>query len=428
MNQVRLFERMDSMKHNAGRPPRFVERVIDSALTPEVMKESIRKLPVIVADQVAELVFADPSRAWTPKDIPNAAPPFEEFFVEWTAQGPSERETDTQITAMVAFSCIKINGPRELELQRARSRVSGAPPVFASTAMIGKWVCSADVLTDVGGVGDSPGPIFQAGFVHYAVDEKGAIVDVLGKPFHSSPSLNLRELLRGMADRFLIEIVQVALVAVTFMHSRSATLSEHTLQAPRWARRRAEKEGRKPPAPIRYHVLEIEPVVEMLKAQGGLGSGSGLKKALHLCRGHFRIYGVLDKETGTYKPKGDKGGIFGRRSPESYGMFWTPSHERGSEERGRVEKDYDVKTPREGEAEPPSPDAPRANGGLEALRVLERRYQGTNSPVEREAILDEAQRVSGRLGGYPSCDHCLVFVEWKDGLCQTCWPQFSPDD
>jgi hypothetical protein len=54
---------------------------------------------------------------------------------------------------------------------------------------------------------------------------------------------------------------------------------------------------------------------------------TGLKRALHICRGHFAHY--EDK------------GLFGKYK----GRFWIPQHVRGSIETGAALKDYQVNAP-----------------------------------------------------------------------------------
>lgn len=76
---------------------------------------------------------------------------------------------------------------------------------------------------------------------------------------------------------------------------------------------------------FRYRTLVIDPMKEVLRTEGGL-EANGLKKALHICRGHFATYS-------NDKP------LFGKYN----GTFWKPDHVRGNKESGVVRKDYDVK-------------------------------------------------------------------------------------
>jgi hypothetical protein len=115
-------------------------------------------------------------------------------------------------------------------------------------------------------------------------------------------------------------------LAVALTHCKNVSITEH--QAPRSERRRAERGG--PPA-MRYRTLEINPMRQVLhNAAGPSGfSAGGLRRALHIARGHFSHYG---EEFG-------RGKLFGRLE----GQFWIPQHVRGTPDRGAVVKDYVVK-------------------------------------------------------------------------------------
>jgi hypothetical protein len=53
----------------------------------------------------------------------------------------------------------------------------------------------------------------------------------------------------------------------------------------------------------------------------------GLKRALHICRGHFKDY--------------TKRGLFGK----IHGVFWWSEHLAGALQRGLVKKEYSVRPP-----------------------------------------------------------------------------------
>lgn len=78
---------------------------------------------------------------------------------------------------------------------------------------------------------------------------------------------------------------------------------------------------------INWKTLRIEPVKEILKTKGGIDS-NGLKKALHICRGHFKDYT-------------NGGGLFGKYT----GLYWWEMHTRGDSKQGAVMKDYAVQRP-----------------------------------------------------------------------------------
>jgi hypothetical protein len=71
-----------------------------------------------------------------------------------------------------------------------------------------------------------------------------------------------------------------------------------------------------------YHMLNIHPMREILRREGKQDT-TGLKQALHSCRGHFRDYS-------------QGRGLFGKHK----GLYWFNQHRRGSSKHGVSIKDY----------------------------------------------------------------------------------------
>ncbi len=118
-------------------------------------------------------------------------------------------------------------------------------------------------------------------------------------------------------------LLPILLMALSFMHCRNVIVRKESPPAP-LSRKYQKKTGR---PLLQYHVIQIDHMKKVLEREGH-ASTEGLKKALHICRGHFATYG----EEG-------KGLLFGRHA----GRFWIPMHVRGKPEQGVVLKDYDVK-------------------------------------------------------------------------------------
>jgi hypothetical protein len=129
------------------------------------------------------------------------------------------------------------------------------------------------------------------------------------------------------------------LLTLSFLHCKNVSLDrkeDAPERAPRKyltnaQRRRLKKQQqllkRPTPSPdpaITYHVLNIEPMKTVLRTEGQVEK-QGLKRALHICRGHFAHY-----EQGK--------GLFGKY----HGTYWRASHVRGSTEQGVRVKDYRV--------------------------------------------------------------------------------------
>lgn len=116
------------------------------------------------------------------------------------------------------------------------------------------------------------------------------------------------------------------LMAISLANCSNVSITNAPFKGPRQQRRALERKGIKQ---ADFKTLVIEPMKQVLKTEGGIET-NGLKKALHICRGHFATYSE-DKP------------LFGKYS----GTFWKPAHVRGNADHGTVYKDYKVKPPRE---------------------------------------------------------------------------------
>ena len=117
-------------------------------------------------------------------------------------------------------------------------------------------------------------------------------------------------------------------MAIAFMHCKNMVLQPHDPD-PAVARER-KKAGLRPF--VRYHTINIEPMKRVLRTEGNIET-EGLKKALHICRGHFATYS-------------EERPLFGKHA----GTFWVPAHTRGSLKSGVVVSDYNVKAPKGGDS------------------------------------------------------------------------------
>ena len=109
-------------------------------------------------------------------------------------------------------------------------------------------------------------------------------------------------------------------LALNFLHCKNVTIEREkygpiTVQKDKYGKK---KEFRK-----YYHILSIEPMKKILESSGN-AKETGIKRAFHICRGHFRTYSETKK-------------LFGKVA----GTFWIENHVRGSKEVGEVYKDYD---------------------------------------------------------------------------------------
>jgi hypothetical protein len=109
-----------------------------------------------------------------------------------------------------------------------------------------------------------------------------------------------------------------ALFAISLMHCKNVK---------KIPRGRGTTPGRRnhKPCKFTYKVLDIEPMKRVLRTEGQCET-VGLKRALHICRGHFKDF--------------SEKGLFGKL----HGVYWWDSQVRGNTENGVVFKDYRVHT------------------------------------------------------------------------------------
>lgn len=127
----------------------------------------------------------------------------------------------------------------------------------------------------------------------------------------------------------ITSLTRPALLALSFLHCKNVTVTQQ--RPPDWQQKAAQKKHGRPL--VTYHVLNIEPMKTVLRTEGDI-EHNGLKKALHICRGHFKTF-TPDKP------------LFGKVT----GTYWWQPHVRGSAEVGVTLKDYNVKTPKAPQSE-----------------------------------------------------------------------------
>lgn len=114
------------------------------------------------------------------------------------------------------------------------------------------------------------------------------------------------------------------LLAISFMHCKNVVLRKNEIP-PALRRAVARRSG------IRredYYVLDIRPMQTVLRSEGRLEEHGSLKRALHICRGHFKDYR-------------DGAGLFGKFR----GLYWWEQSVRGLPEAGVRQKTYRVNAP-----------------------------------------------------------------------------------
>lgn len=271
-------------------------------------------------------------------DFPNAAPPFAHAFYEMreppfvniggqmvkTVNGPDFR------MGLLARA-IDVDDPDlEFKLELMRYVYRDEPEIVTHQLAGSKWIHFIQATCRT-----SAGILHPAFWSVYGVNAEGKI--------HQSPNgfrcLFFEDFLRvirnghdfsvdGLSDSdvsgaFASGIIHPYLLAVSFMHCKNVKRVENV--PPPKVQARRSKEGKLPLT--KYYTLEIEAMKRTLQTEGGI-STNGLKRALHICRGHFATY--------------DEKPLFGKVK----GTFWVPQHVKGSKAVGEIVKDYSVKGPK----------------------------------------------------------------------------------
>ena len=340
------------------------------------IKERISRYPIIVADNVCEYYYAQNTKdVWDLQtDFPSLGPPFESVFIEMYR--PSCIRTDDKVLSSNMlpkrwgwlFDSIdvcqettdKLREAMEAGIARERKRLellvtayrneidiakireagrSGSDEELNPTEKqildcarrlkvakregvegLTKSCREADLRWNVEGglFVEYEDPVGPFAAVSFSVTRQGVM---LSRPTWSALGISTATDARETMEMWsMIEnLLKPALLTLSFLNCKNVTTKiekpEPRLNAARIRR------GKKPF--LKYHVLQIEPLKKILRTEGQAET-QGLKRALHICRGHFATY--------------DEKPLFGRVR----GTFWIPSHVRGSREQGTVMKDYHV--------------------------------------------------------------------------------------
>lgn len=109
--------------------------------------------------------------------------------------------------------------------------------------------------------------------------------------------------------------------ALSLLHCRNVEIRDRPIS--RQQRRVAERSGK--PA-ITYKELVIDAFRRQVRYETSQSGESEIKRALHICRGHFATYT-------------DDNPLFGKYT----GTFWRPMHVRGDKAAGEIRKTYKIK-------------------------------------------------------------------------------------
>ena len=299
-----------------------VVRQLDAASASHrlVHTTAISQAVVVRANNVAEYFFDRHELDWDFSDLPAISPPFPLMFVEMSRPASMPR-----YSVFDQWGClIQTLPPKNLAAdfnydpkKLARDPyIAGLDPVADA-----RWGIYAALI---GRIKDKiVGPAAESA-MFLADDGRLISSPVMALDRHSAVPYD-EELTKTLVGMFRVMMHPCALT-LAFMNCknvvRAAVEPDRKLNATR------EKHGLRPF--VRYNTINIDPMKTVLRAEGGVET-SGLKKALHICRGHFARY---TEE----KP------LFGKVA----GTFWVPPHAKGTYKQGVVKSDYKVAAPNGG--------------------------------------------------------------------------------
>lgn len=251
--------------------------------------------------------------SWLGGDFPNVAPPWENFWMEMDPKGNGIKDG-------LLFHCVELSGLEEKPFDLADQPIEDGwlitviPFVRLSNERTDRRFVTMHLFASVGPHGErrAISPEDDGGW--------------LGEPLEwEVNTLEGKTTFQAMMLNYQKWLIYPAFLALSFLHCKNVNLV--AVDPPEKLNRARVKRGKKPL--VRYHTLEIEPMKEVLRREGQIEK-TGLKQALHICRGHFKDY--------------RQHGLFGRNK----GLYWWESHVRGSLKEGVVLKDYKVLEPNAG--------------------------------------------------------------------------------
>lgn len=284
----------------------------------------IPKLPQFSLDNVATFVAEHDRREWHPTDdVPNWTPPFQSFFVEWNS--PTFQR--------VGGDLVRVTTPD----YQSGFLVTSDEVTDECKGTAGYWESLAEkhglhglLDADISGVAD--GKRLCRWMIRCSRWVTCADRPLCGSPLWTSHSAvifvsptgkHLTHATFGFFDNeqeshsFNSDLLTLGL-GISFCHCKNVRKVENEADAGNaWHKRN------KTPR-IKFYTLDINPMREVLRHEGQSES-VGMKRAMHICRGHFATYSEDSPLFGKY-----------------VGTFWRPDHTRGSKEAGEVHKRYQV--------------------------------------------------------------------------------------
>lgn len=241
--------------------------------------------------------------------LPNIRPPFEIMWIEWNPSrnvpiqvinAAGKRSNEKRDSSIKKLGCLFLSEP-SID-HRGQKGIEIAVFTFRKT-----------LFKD----------IFFVNSTHLFCNEQGEIEWTAPRSKYVENAI--KEMSEGQKSLHMVNFILEPLMAISFMHCKNVQLIENK---PPEKLQKARIRRKKIPL-VTHYTLEISPVKKILSEEGHIEK-TGIKQALHICRGHFKDYQ-------------DGRGLFGKYK----GLYWWESQVRGSKDEGMIIKDYKVNPPKE---------------------------------------------------------------------------------
>ena len=260
-------------------------------------------LPVIAADDVALYANSLPEGIHMADVVASMAPPFDRFFVEFQNVPSPQKQ-------LRAWGVLVTNDPKAISYEGSDEQP--------------RWILVLQTFVEYK-KGHPCGPI-ATHYVGLAEDgtwlrhEDGSVFHASDMPkFNPEPDFDVK---KNWGNQ-LANLTFPVLLTLSFFHCKNVSTQE-VQPAEKLSRAHLRRTGHEL---VRYHILNIAPLRKLLDKYGKT-SPDDFRRALHICRGHFKTFSsdapLLGRATGTY--------------------WWGPQV-RGSYSEGLVLKDYRVEAP-----------------------------------------------------------------------------------
>lgn len=300
----------------------------------------------VILDNVARFYADHEQQVWsTYDDIPNWAPPFTAAFYEWNdprrwkLPGGVRESIDGQMGIMAVAYPLKADAPdKRLACEQLFCAWCGTDPAnaagyFDQLPIIGddsrdfgtpddwvgrsRWLILTDLWGTVAGRPINGHPIYFGIYNGFFVDEFGRLLRQIVAGLQP-PGRD-----KGLNEDAVSTTMHILGLGISFLHCKNVLRNQsEDDRGERWHRRTGQPR-------LRFTTIDINPMRQVLRTEGN-SELTGIRRALHMVRGHFSHY-TEDRP------------LFGRSG--MHGDFWMPQHVRGSADQGAVVKDYAVGAP-----------------------------------------------------------------------------------